>query len=721
MSTKRLSRRVFGALAAAAPAALAQQQTANPGNAPNPNTAVQQEQQRQRPPRPPDVQPFDLPVTFQRADVALKAEPFPMRQVRVTGGVYKDIEQWNRGYLNRLTADRLLYNFRENAGLDTKGAKPLADMAAPRVTSWEHPNDGTRSTELRGHFTGHALTALAQLAANGDADAKSKGDYMVAELAKVQAKLGGGYLSAFPMDLFDRLDALSGKPRDPNAPRDSSGKGMPWAPFYTIHKIFAGMIDQYQLAGNSQALKVAEGMGEWADNWTASKTPEHMQQILEDEYGGMAESLYNLAALTNNPRFGAAGDRFTKKWFFNMMGMRHDSLHRDPRGMPMHVNTHIPQVIGAARRYEISGDPRFQNVADFFWDSVVHDRSFVTTGTSNGESWNKEPGRIAADLKETNTSATEECCCSYNMLKLTRHLYSWTADPRYFDYYERSLLNMRIGTIHPGTGYTQYYLSLIPGAYKTFNSEDNSFWCCTGTGVEEYSKLNDSIYWRDAGGLYVNLFIPSELNWEEKGFRLRQETNFPEQQNTAFVVTAEKPVPMAIRLRIPSWLRSGPAVRINGRALEATAAPGSYLEISRTWKTGDRVEMDLPMHLTVEAAPDDPSLQAFLYGPLVLAGEAGAEGLTETMLVGTNAPRVRWPRPNSATNPSANQNPNAARMQPLPPVDFTLKAAGKDPASWIKPASKPLTFQVTGQSRNIALTPINSIFDKRYVVYWQVS
>jgi uncharacterized protein len=718
--TKRLSRRAFGALAAAAPAAFAQQQTANPGNAPNPNTAIQMQQRR--PPRKPDVPPFDLPVEFHRADIALKAEPFPMRQVQVTGGVYKEAEEWNRGYLNRLTADRLLYNFRENAGRDTKGAKPLADMSSERVASWEHPDDGKRDTELRGHFTGHALSALAQMAANGDAGAKSKGDYMVAEMSKVQEKLGGGYLSAFPMELFDRLDQLSGKPRDPNAPRDTTGKGLPWAPFYTIHKIFAGMIDQYRLAGNQQALKVAEGMGDWADNWTASKTPEHMQQILEDEYGGMAESLYNLAAIANNPKYAVAGDRFTKKWFFNMMGMHNDSLHRNPRGEPMHVNTHIPQVIGAARRYEISGDRRFEDVAGFFWTSVVNDRSFVTTGTSNGESWNKEPGRVAADLRETNTSATEECCCSYNMLKLTRHLYSWTADPRYFDYYERSLLNMRIGTIRPETGQTQYYLSLIPGAYKSFNSEENSFWCCTGTGVEEYSKLNDSIYWRDAGGVYVNLFIPSELHWAEKGLRLKQDTKFPEQQSTALTVTADKPVQMALRLRVPAWLKTGPTVKVNGRPLEATAAPGSYLELRRTWKTGDRVEMELPMHLTVEATPDDPKLQAFLYGPLVLAGDFGSEGLEKEMIVGPSAPMVRWPRPTAQQPaPAAYQSPNAPRFPRLPPVNYSLKAGGTNPAAWIKPGAKPLTFEVTGQDRSITLMPVNSIFDRRYAVYWEVA
>jgi hypothetical protein len=285
------------------------------------------------------------------------------------------------------------------------------------------------------------------------------------------------------------------------------------------------------------------------------------------------------------------------------------------------------------------------------------------------------------------------------MLKLTRHLYSWTADPRYFDYYERALLNHRLGTIYPTSGATQYYLSLTPGAWKTFNTEDQSFWCCTGTGVEEYSKLNDSIYWRDANALYVNLFIPSELNWSEKGFRLRQTTNFPEQSNTALQITAANPVPLELRLRVPGWLASRASVKINGKPLEVSASPGSYLSISRTWKTGDRVEMEMPMGLTVEAMPDNPRLQAFLYGPVVLAGDLGAEGLTPKMLVGPNAPRP----------------------QQLPIDIPTFRSASGEPNSWIKPADAPLRFRTAGQAKDVTLQPLNSIFDKRYSVYWQVS
>jgi DUF1680 family protein len=405
----------------------------------------------------------------------------------------------------------------------------------------------------------------------------------------------------------------------------------------------------------------------------------------------MAEVLYNLAAATNNDRWAKAGDRFTKKVFVNPLAMGIDEL----RGL--HTNTHVPQVIAAARRYEISGDRRFYDVADFFYYTVSTGRTYVTGGTSNGEGWLTQPRFLAHELKQS--AATAECCCSYNMLKVARHLYSWDADPRYFDYYERTLLNHRIGTIQPKTGHTQYYMSLTPGAWRTWSSEDQSFWCCTGSGVEEYSKLNDSIYWHDDAGVFVNLFIPSELDWSEKGFRLRQETRFPMEPATALVVTAAKPVQLSLRLRIPGWLQQAPTVKVNGKALDATAAPGSYLAISRTWKTGDRIEMALPMHLSIEAMPDDPKMQAVLYGPLVLAGDLGNEGLTDRMVNGQ-------------------EGPSPYRLQMQAPV---FKAAADDPASWIKPADQPLTFRTSGQQKDVTLEPLNSITDKRYSVYWQVS
>ena len=651
-----LSRRRFAALLAASGAASAQQQ-------PAPQNPAIPEQRRGT---LPEIPPFQEPLTFARKDVPLRVHPFPMTQIRLLAGPFKDAQEWNLGYKQRLPAARLLRNLLMNAGLPSS-AQPLG--------GWEQDTPG-RAGELRGHFTGHYLSAAALMyASTGDKDIKAKGDFVVAELAKCQQKLGGGYLSAFPTEWFDRLDA-----RKPV-----------WAPFYTVHKIMAGMFDMYQLAGNKQALQVLEGMADWAGQWSASKSEEHMQDILNTEYGGMNEVLYNLTAATNDDRWAKAGDRFTKKRFFNPLASRRDEL----RGL--HVNTHIPQVIGAAQRYDISGDVRFHDVADFFWYEVTSARSYVTGGTSNGEGWLTQPRQLAAELKRS--VSTAECCCAYNMLKLTRRLYAWTADPRYFDYYERTLFNHRLGTIRPRSGATQYYLSLTPGAWKTFNTEDQSFWCCTGTGVEEYSKLNDSIYWRDEEGLYVNLFIASELNWSEKGFRLRQETNFPEQPNTKLVVSVDKPVHMAMRLRIPEWATSGGSVKLNGKPLDVFGSPGGYLTLARAWKNGDHVELELPMHLHIEVMPDDPKMQAVLYGPLVLAGDLGASGLTEQMIVGPTTPAVRR----------------------LPADVPTFRAAGLDPASWIKPGDKPLAFRTSGQQKDLTLVPLNSIFDRRYSVYWQVS
>jgi len=657
---RNLSRRSFAAALAAGPL-LAQQPAAAPSPAPQFPAANQQ-----RRGTIPEVAPFEKPIEFTRRDASSKVEPFPMAQVKLLTGPFADAREWNRGYLQRLEADRLLHNFRVNSGL-ASSAKPLG--------GWEKNGPG-RDSELRGHFTGHYLSGVALMyAATGDRELKSKGDYMVAELAKVQQKWGGGYLSAFPTEWFDRLDARKNV----------------WAPYYTIHKIMAGMFDMYQLAGNKQALEVLEGMSGWVDRWTASKSEEHMQDILNTEFGGMSEVLYNLAAVTGEDRWAKTGDRFTKKRFVNPLALRRDEL----RGL--HVNTHIPQVIGAARRYEISGDVRFHDVADFFWYEVTNARSYVTGGTSNGEGWLVAPRQLAAELKRSVDTA--ECCCAYNMLKLTRHLYGWTGDPRYFDYYERTLFNHRIGTIHPQTGATQYYLSLTPGAWKTFGTEDDSFWCCTGTGLEEYSKLNDSIYWHDGDGLYVNLFIASELDWKDKGFRLKQDTKFPEGESTSLVVSVDQPLHLAMRVRIPEWAGSGAQAKLNGKPLETLASPGSYLDIRRTWKNGDRLELNLPMRLHMEAMPDDPAMQAVMYGPMVLAGDLGSEGLTDKLIIGPEGPQVKR----------------------LPMEVPGLRAAGKDPASWIKNGGKPLVFETTGQSKNPTLAPLNSLFEKRYTVYWQIS
>lgn len=606
--------------------------------------------------------PFDVEPVFRRKDAPLKLQPFPMTQVRLAPGPFRDAQEANRAVLNRIPVDRLVHNFRVNAGLPSS-AEPLG--------GWEKPD-----CELRGHFTGHFLSACALMySSTGDKDIKAKGDAIVAELAKCQAKTGD-YLSAFPQEFFKRLDA----------------REKVWAPFYTIHKIMAGMLDMNQHCGNKQVLEVLDGMAHWVDHWTSAIPEDHMQSILGTEYGGMNEILYNLAAVTNDSRPGRVGDRFTKKVFVDPLALRRDEL----RGL--HVNTHIPQVIGAARRYELTGDMRFHDVADYFWYEVTSARAYVTGGTSNAEAWLAEPRRLGWELDRSVNTA--ECCCAYNMLKLTRHLYQWTGDPRYFDYYERTLFNHRLSAIDKGTGATIYYLSLAPGAWKTFNSEWDSFWCCTGTGVEEFSKLADSIYFRDDDGLYVNLFIPSEVTWPEKKMKLRQETNFPDEQRISLAVTADQPVTAAIRIRVPAWIASPASVKINGKPADATATPGSYIAISRTWKTGDRIEMDVPMSLRVESMPDDPDLFAVMYGPLALAGRLGSEGLTSDLVTGKMGPRVH--------------------QHPMDVPSFRPSGGGVE--AWVKPAGDaPLTFRTSGQQQDVTLVPFHRLFGERYSVYWRVS
>ncbi len=355
---------------------------------------------------------------------------------------------------------------------------------------WEKPD-----CELRGHFAGgHYLSACAlSFASSGDEELKRNGDIMVVELAKCQAKLKNGYLSGFPLELFDRL-------------RDGVNV---WAPFYTIHKIMAGHFDMYQLAGNQQALETLEKMAGWVRSWTDPLSEQQTQRILQVEYGGMGEVLANLYAVTGTHEYLDLAQRFNKKSFLDPLAAHRDEL----KGL--HVNTHIPQVIAAARLYELTGDKKYASISDYFWDEVTSERCYCTGGTSNFELWRSDPGILSTQL----TSQTSEDCCAYNMMKLTRHLFEWSPQARYMDYYERVLFNHRMGTIDPGTGTTVYYLTLGNGYSKIYAKPFDSFWCCNGTGAEEFAKLTDTIYFHDGDSIFVNLFIASEVGWPENRLR----------------------------------------------------------------------------------------------------------------------------------------------------------------------------------------------------------
>jgi uncharacterized protein len=595
-----------------------------------------------------------------RERVGWNLEPFPLQQVRLLEGPFKVGMETNIKWMLSLPSDRLLHTFRITAGLPSS-AQPLG--------GWEKPD-----CELRGHFTGHFLSACAlTYASTGDEKIKTKANEMVAELAQCQRAHKDGYLSAFPEDLFGRLRTLQ----------------KVWAPFYTYHKIMAGHLDMYLYCGNQQALATVEGMAGWVSKWHESISDEHMQRILQTEYGGMNEVLCNLYAVTGKPYYLDLAALFEKKMFFDPLAAHRDEL----KGL--HANTHIPQVIGAARRYELTGEQRYRTIASYFWDEVTSERSYCTGGTSNEEHWRTDPGKLASELDQN----TEECCCAYNMLKLTRHIFGWTADPRAMDYYERTLFNHRLGT-QDGDGLKSYFLPLGSGYWKYFNTPYDSFWCCTGTGVEEFAKFGDTIYFHDDRGIFVNLFIPSELEWPEKRIRLRQETRFPEEEGTNLVIRTENPTEMAVRVRVPYWATRGGTLKLNGTPLPVFASPSSYLTIDRVWKDGDRIEVSMPMSLHIETIPDDSSLQAAMYGPLVLACPLGSKDLTPAMTyIGYD------------TSPGG--EPGSA-----PQVKNTSSA----PASWVEPVSgQVLTFRTVGQAENVTLVPLYKLFGERYAVYWKVT
>ncbi|MEN2416359.1 beta-L-arabinofuranosidase domain-containing protein [Flavobacterium mesophilum] len=581
--------------------------------------------------------------------VPYKADLFQLNEVRLLDSKFKNAMDKDGAYLLALEPDRLLSRFREYSGLSPKGKI---------YGGWE-------ARGISGHSLGHYLTAISLMyAATGDQRFKELADYIINELAECQKKKGTGYIGAIPDGdkIFDEVAA--GNIRSQGF--DLNGG---WVPWYTQHKVLAGLVDAYRYTGNKNAKDIAVAFSDWVDVKFKNLTKEQFQKMLDCEHGGMNEALANVYAITGNKKYLDLSERFYHEKVLVPLENQKDQL------AGLHANTQIPKVIGTARDYELTGNPKMHTVSEFFWKEVTNHHSYVIGGNSNYEHFG-ERDKLANQLS-TNTTET---CNSYNMLKLTEHLYKLDPSSSFMDYYERVIYNHILPSLNPETGMALYYFPLKSGEKKIFGTPDDSFWCCTGTGMENHAKYGEAIYAKGSeGDLYINLFIPSVLNWKEKGLKLKQTGNFPESDKVTFTVE-EGSFKNKIYLRIPIWT-SNASVKINGKKATGNLTAGSYFVISDKLKKGDVIEYTMPMHLHKEAMPDDQNKVAMLYGPVVLAGE-----LTQ----------------------------NAMKAREIP----VLVTNDSDINNWIHLNDQNKLKFTIDNFQKTTLLPLYVIVDNRYMVYW---
>jgi uncharacterized protein len=524
-----------------------------------------------------------------------RATPFDLASVRLLSGPFKTAQELDAQYLLTLEPDRLLHNFRVNAGLPPK---------APVYGGWESQEPWI-DIRCHGHTLGHFLSACSMMfASTGDSVFRERVEYVVSELQACQNARGDGLICAFP---------------DGAAPLENSlvGKTFPGVPWYTLHKIFAGLRDAYVHAAIEPARRVLSRLADWAVISSRGLSDVSFQQMLEREHGGMSEVLTDAYVLTGDTRYLQLAERFAHRALLAPLAARRDMLDG------LHSNTQIPKVIGFSRLGELTGKRPYRDAATFFWQTVVERRSFATGGNGDGEHF-FPPREFAAHLR---SAKTMETCCAHNMLRLTRALFQLAPSVAYADYYERALYNAILASQDPQSGMMTYFQATRPGYVKLYCTPTDSFWCCTGSGMENHAKYGDSIYFHDDASLYVNLFIASELRWADKNLRLTQTTRFPEEDTTQLAIHTSAPLRLNLKIRYPSWC-PGATVAVNDRRHVISGKPGQYIELDRTWQDGDVIQVHLPMRRQLQPLPNAPDFAAVMNGPIVLAGRLGTEGLS---------------------------------------------------------------------------------------------
>jgi len=592
------------------------------------------------------------------------------------GSPFYDRQELHRTkFLAGWDPDRLLFHYRTVAGL------PQPDGAQP-YSGWE-------SGFIRGHMLGHYLSAASRMyAATADEKYRDRANYIVVELAKCQAATSeDGYLAGFPSSIFDKLE------------RGTLGPGGVLVPYYTVHKIIAGLLDVHHYLGNQQALEIAVHMADYFQKRLEKLNPDELDNIFHtdrqrnpsNEFGGMGEALVDLSLVTGEARYLKLAAVFNRPWFVTPLAAEEDHLGG------IHANTHIPQAISFARYSEATGDAQTGLAAQHFWEMVTSQHSFVNGGNGFREWFDKagvETGP-SIDGGKSLPPTTSESCGTYNMLKLTARLFERKPKIEYADYYERALYNHILATINPDTGAPTYFSSL----YGDFRTYLNGTFCCTASSLEYTPRFNEGIYFAGGDQLWINLYIPSSLQWKEQQIALTEKGNVASGDETAeFTVTkSANSKPATINFRIPYWIAGPGVLSINGQEQSRSEKPSTYLSATRVWKDGDVVTLALPAALRIERAKDSSSLVSIFHGPVLLAGELGRDGIRRE--VGDKDMNLRVPRP------------------PVP----AIVSSSQDPKDWFEadPANRQVfKLKAVGPASGIAFRPLYDLHHQRYSVYW---
>ena len=617
------------------------------------------------------------------ADVSGQASLYPnefsLKDVKLLNGPFRHARDLNIETLLKYDVDRLLAGFRKQAGLPQK---------AIIYPNW----DG-----LDGHVGGHYLSALAMnYAATGDTACRKRLQYMIAELKACQDANGKnnpawakGYAGAVPNGTQIWSTLKNG---------DFTAYKAAWVPWYNVHKIYAGLRDAWIYTGNEEAKNIFLQFCDWGIEVTAALSDEQLQSVLDMEHGGMNEVFADAYQLTGHQKYITAAKRFSHHMLLDAMAAQKDNLDNK------HANTQVPKAIGFERIAELTGDSVYTRAGRFFWETVTAKRSLAFGGNSRREFF---PG-VASSTDFVNDIEGPESCNSYNMLKLTEDLFREDPQARYADYYERTLYNHILSTQHPVHGGYVYFTPARPRHYRVYSVPNQAMWCCVGSGMENHSKYSQFIYTRSKDSLYLNLFIASELNWKEKKIKIKQETLFPAAENTTLRIT-EGGAHFALMIRYPSWVNEGALqIVVNGKKMACHSHPGSYVAVSRVWKKGDVVNIQLPMHNTIEQMPNVPNYAAMMHGPVLLAAKAGTEDLK-----GLLADDSRWA-----------QIPIGKKLA-LDKAPIIIEDTVQSLAAKLKPVDgRPLFFAATNikmiNGLNAELQPFYTIHDARYMMYWMV-